>query len=312
MKHLIVPFVLILGMLASSAGGAIAQDDDKPTIVVGSKNFTEQLIVGEMVSLILEDAGFDVEQNLNLGGTAVVHQGLVSGEVDVYVEYTGTGLVAILNQPVPTAVSGGSATPAASVPEQAYDIVAEVYPEEFNAVWLDQIGFNNTYAMVVTRETAEAYELETISDLRNHAGDLTLGSEPEFPVREDGLPGLQDTYEFEFGNVVTMDAGLLYSAADSGEVDVITATSTDGRIPALDMVILEDDRQFFPPYYAAPVINQDLLEEYPELEGLLNQLAGTIDDETMAQMNYQVDEEGAQPQDVARTFLEEQGIIGGE
>jgi len=187
-----------------------------------------------------------------------------------------------------------------------------VYPEEFNAVWLDQIGFNNTYAMVVTRETAEAYELETISDLRNHAGDLTLGSEPEFPVREDGLPGLQDTYEFEFGNVVTMDAGLLYSAADSGEVDVITATSTDGRIPALDMVILEDDRQFFPPYYAAPVINQDLLEEYPELEGLLNQLAGTIDDETMAQMNYQVDEEGAQPQDVARTFLEEQGIIGGE
>lgn len=305
--------VLALGMLflpLAGAGSAVAQDDDKPTITVGSKNYTEQLIMGEMLSLILEDAGYPVERQLNLGGTAVAHQGLVSGEIDTYVEYTGTGLVAILERDVPTPADNDAGTPV-SVPEQAYDIVAEAYPEEFGAVWLEPIGFNNTFGLVVTRETAEEYDLETISDLQGLAGDMTLGSDPEFAVRDDALPGLEQTYGIEFGSVQTLDVGLLYSAVDTGDVDISAAASTDGRIPALDLVLLEDDMGFFPPYYAAPVINQDLLEENPELEALLNQLSGTIDNEAMQEMNYQVDEDGAEPIDVARDFLEEQGIIDG-
>lgn len=315
-KRTLFPVILVLGLIFVQAGAVIGQGEDKPTIVVGSKNYTEQIIMGEMLSLMLEDAGFEVDRQLNLGGTAIVHEGLVSGEVDTYVEYTGTALVAILGQDVPEVEGDGSgtpsATPAGSVSEQTYNIVAEAYPEEFGAVWLEPIGFNNTFALVVTREMAEEYDLQTISDLQGLAGELELGSDPEFAVRPDGLPGLEETYGIEFNSVQTVDVGLLYSAVDSGEVDISVAASTDGRIPALDLVVLEDDMGFFPPYNAAPVINQDLLEQYPELEEILNQLAGTIDDQTMQQMNYQVDGEGAEPREVARTFLEEQGIIGGE
>ena len=316
-----VTLIAMLGMMLASMSGmasVTAQDDDKPTITVGSKNFTEQLILGEMLSLMLEDAGYEVERQLNLGGTAIVHEGLVSGEIDTYVEYTGTGLVAVLGLPVPEAEATPGATPAGdassatSVVDQTYDIVAEAYPEEFGAVWLDPLGFNNTFALVVTSETAEEYDLQTISDLQGLAGELTLGSDPEFAVREDALPGLEEVYDIEFGSVQTLDVGLLYSAVDTGEVDISAAATTDGRIPALDLVVLEDDMGFFPPYYAAPVVNQELLEEHPELEEILNQLAGKIDDETMQQMNYRVDEEGAEPIDVARDFLVEQGIIDAE
>jgi glycine betaine/choline ABC-type transport system substrate-binding protein len=316
--------IAVLGMMLASMAGissVAAQDDDKPTITVGSKNFTEQIILGEMVSLILEDAGYDVERRLNLGGLAVVHEALVAGEIDVYVEYTGTGLVAVLGRPVPTVEgtpaatpAGGAApaTPAASVADLTYQQVSEAYLEEFGLVWLDELGFNNTYALAVTQETAEEYDLETTSDLAEVADELTLGTDPEVLVREDGLPGLQEAYDFEFEDAVGMDSGLMYSSVASGDVDVITAFTTDGRIEALDLVLLEDDKNYFPPYYAAPVVRQELLEEYPELEEVLNQLAGQIDNETMAAMNYQVDEEGAEPRDVAQAFLEEQGIIGGE
>ena len=315
--------VALLGMMLASIAGAAtvaAQDDDKPTISVGSKNFTEQIILGEMVSLMLEDAGYEVERNLNLGGLAVVHESLVNGEIDVYVEYTGTGLVAVLGMDVPTA--GGSATPAAdgegsatpspSIADLAYQQVSEAYQEQFNLVWLDELGFNNTYALAVTQETAEEYDLETTSDLVGVAEEMTMGTDPEVLVREDGLPGLQDTYGFEFGDAVAMDSGLMYPAVASGDVDIITAFTTDGRIEALDLVLLEDDMNFFPPYYAAPVVRQELLDQNPELEQVLNQLSGRIDDAEMAEMNYQVDEEGQEPIDVARAFLVEEGIIEGD
>lgn len=317
LKRFALPVLLLIGLLVGQVGAVMAQDqaEDKPTITVGSKNYTEQLILGEMISLMLEDAGFDVERQLYLGGTAVVHQGLVSGEIDTYVEYTGTGLIALLGREVPegsgsaTPVSG---TPAPSVAEQTYDIVAEAYPEEFGAVWLEPIGFNNTFALAVTREVAEEYNLQTISDLKGIASELTLGSDPEFAVRPDGLPGVEAAYGIEFGNVQTLDVGLLYEAVDSGEVDISVVATTDGRIPALDLVVLEDDLGFFPPYYAAPVVNQELIEENPEVADVLNQLAGKIDNETMQAMNYQVDGEGAEPIDVARDFLVEEGIIDGE
>src|SRR5690606_37960424 len=171
-------------------------------------------------------------------------------------------------------------------------------------------GMNNTYSIAVRRETADELGLVTMSDLAEHAGDMTLGTDNEFPVRQDGLPGYQETYGYEFGDVRQGDIGLMYSALAEGDVDVITSYATDGRIPALDLVLLEDDNNFFPPYYGAPVVRQDLLEEAPEVEDILNQLAGKIDNDTMARFNARVDDDGVEPAEAARELLEEQGLIG--
>lgn len=311
--------LVAVGLMLASLAGVAAQGEDKPTVGIGSKDFTEQLIVAEMVALLLEDAGYPVERQLNLGGTAVVHQALVSGDIDIYVEYTGTGLLALLGMELPDATregdasAGASASPAATTGQDAvYDIVAAEYDEQFNVEWLEPWGFNNTYAIAVSRELAEEHDLQTISDMEAIADDLTLGATQEFLVRPDGLPGFEEHYGFGFGDSQGLDPGLVYSAIESGNVDVITATATDGRIQALDLVVLEDDQGFFPPYYAAPVVRQDLLESNPEVADILNQLAGQIDDATMTDLNFQVDEGGANPRDVAQAFLEDRGLIGGD
>src|SRR5690606_21864678 len=179
MKRAVVPLVLLKALLFPQVGLAVAQGEDKPTIAVGSKNYTEQLIMSEMLSLLLEDAGYEVDRQFYLGSTAIVHEGMVNGDIDAYVEYTGTGLIAILGQEVPTAEEGGSGTPTVPVADQVYNIVAETYPEEFGIEWLDPIGFQNTFAIAVTRETAEEYDLQTISDLQGLAGEWTLGADPE-------------------------------------------------------------------------------------------------------------------------------------
>lgn len=306
----------MFGLLFSSAGAALAQDqdEDKPTIVVGSKNFTEQILMSELVAVTLEDAGYPVERQFGLGGTAVIHQAMWNDEIDIFVEYTGTALVAVLGMDVPTGdgatpEGGDVATPVSSVADETYQIVKDEYDEQYDIVWLDHFGFNNTYAMTVTQETADELDLQTVSDLEGHASDMTLGTDQEFPVREDGLPGFEEAYGFTFGDVQAGDPGLMYAALDNGDVDVITAYSTDGRIPALDLVILEDDENFFPPYYPAPIVRQEVLDQNPEIADVLNQLGGAISEDQMAELNYQVDEEGLTTEEVARTFLEEQGII---
>jgi glycine betaine/choline ABC-type transport system substrate-binding protein len=306
--------LVALGLTATSLAAvpAAAAQDEKPTVTVGSKDFTESILLAEIVAALLEDHGYTVERQLNLGGTAVVHQALVSDEVDIYVEYTGTGLLAILGQDLPDAAADG-ATPAsgdAAGQDRVYDIVKTEYAEQFGLTWLQPWGFNNTYALAVTQETADAHDLETVSDLEGVAGDMTFGATQEFLVRPDGLPGLEETYGIDFGNEQGLDPGLLYSALDGGQVDVISAFATDGRVPALGLVLLEDDQNYFPPYYAAPVVDAELLEQHPEIADILNQLAGEIDDATMADLNYQVDDGGMEPIDVARGFLEERGLIG--
>ncbi len=306
--------IVVLGMTLTSLSGAVigAQDEDRPTITVGSLSFTESVILGEMFSLMLEDAGYNVERQFNVGISADLHEAIVSGDIDLYVEYTGGGLVSILGLPVPTVGTDGTATPGASIQEQTYTTVTEAYAEEFGLVWLDEIGFNNTYVMAVTAETAETLDLATVSELADHAGDMTLGTDEEFSVRQDGLPGLEAAYGIEFGVVEPGDPGLMYTAIENGDVDVITAYATDGRLPGLELVMLEDDMSFFPPYFAAPVVSGELLEQNPELEEVLNRLAGTIDDGAMADLNFQVDDGGMEEIDVARAYLEEQGLIGGE
>lgn len=309
---------MMLGLLIGSFGAtsAVSAQDDKPTITVGSKNFTEQILMSELVAVMLEDAGYPVERKFGLGGTAVIHQAIWNDEIDIFVEYTGTALVAVLEMDVPTAgatpTAGGGATPAASVADMTYDIASEEYAERWDLTWLDHFGFNNTYALAVTQETAEQYDLQTVSDLEEHAGDMTLGTDLEFEARKDGLPGFTEAYGWEFGDVQAGDPGLMYQAVANGDVDVITAYSTDGRIPALDLVLLEDDKNFFPPYYPAPVVRGEVLEANPEIADILNQLGGAITEDEMAAMNYAVDEEGRTTEEVAREFLEEQGLIGGD
>lgn len=306
--------------IASVAGSpAVFAQDDLPTIGVGSKDFTESILLGEIISQLLEDNGFGVERQLNLGGTLVAHEALVNGDIDTYVEYTGTGLLAILGLELPERDSASpeataSATPASGggIAQTVYDIVAEKYPEEFGVEWLEPWGFNNTYALAMRSDHAEELGITTISELVEFAPDLTIGAPQETLVREDGIPGLEATYGLEFGDIVGLDPGLMYSAIDNGDVDVITAFATDARIESLNLVLLEDDLQFYPPYYAAPIVRQDTLEEAPQLRDVLNSVAGTLDDARMTELNFFVDEEGQEISDVARTFLEEEGLIGGE
>ena len=305
-----------LGLMLGTVTGTVAQDA-QTTVAVGSKQFTEQLILGELLALLLEDAGYTVERQIGLAGTDVVHQALINDEVDTYVEYTGTGLLAILGMDLPSATpAAGGATPVAGAEtgvDAVYDIVKGEYAEQFNIAWLDPLGFNNTYTLALTEERAAELGVETISDLIAVSGDLTFGGTQEFLTRPDGLPGLMETYPgLEFADAQGFDPGLVYQAVDSGDVDVISAFATDGRIPALGLVTLEDDLGFFPPYYAAPVVRQELLDEDPAVADVLNSLAGLLDDETMAGLNAQVDVDGEEPEDVARAFLEEQGLIGAE
>lgn len=302
---------------AAVAGSPAVFAQDKPTVKVGSKDFTEQLILGEIVAQLLEDNGFPVERQFNLG-TLIVHEALVNNDVDTYIEYTGTGLIAILGHELPPRDEEGSEDEAAATPgasgsyaDKVYDIVAEDYPEEFGVEWLEPWGFNNTYAIAMRRSHAEELGVTKISDLAPIAGDLNLGSTAETIAREDGVIGLENVYGLDFGDVVSLDLGLLYGAVRDGEVDVITCNSTEGRIQSMDLVLLEDDLEFYPPYHAAPVVRQDLLEKAPEVADILNTLAGEIDDARITELNFLADEEGREPTDIVRDFLTEGGYIEG-
>lgn len=299
MNHRTLLASLVAALLAAAAfvaPTARAGQAGKP-ITVGSKNFTEQLIVGQIVAALLEHAGYQVDRKLNLGGTAVVHQALVSGDVDVYVEYTGTGLTALLKLPAQTD------------PDKVYETVKREYESRFKATWLSPWGFNNTYALAMRADRAQALGVKTIADLDGKAQDLTFGGTQEFITRPDGLPGIEKTYGLKFKQARGMDFGIMYQAVASGQVDVASAFATDGRIAALNLVTLEDNKRFFPPYYAAPVVRQEVLQRDPKIAEVLNTLAGKIDDDTMRRLNAQVDQEKKEPADVARAFLKERGYI---
>jgi osmoprotectant transport system substrate-binding protein len=281
----------------SGTGG----DNSDITITVGSKNFTEQLILGEMYAQILEDRGFNVERSLNLGGTLVAHEALLAGEIDLYPEYTGTGLLVILGMET------------MSDPDEVYDVVSAAYLEEFDLVWLDQTPMNNSNALAVTREWSEENGVTTISELAEVSADLKLAAVPDFPERDDGQIGLEAVYGLEFAEVLIFDPGLKYQAFLDGEAEVVLAFGTDGQVAGYDLVILEDDGGLWPPYHVAPVVRQETLDEAPEVAEALNELAPLLTSEVMAALNWQVDGPDAmEPADVAQAFLEENGLIGGQ
>jgi glycine betaine/choline ABC-type transport system substrate-binding protein/ABC-type proline/glycine betaine transport system permease subunit len=267
-------------------------------IVVGSKNFTEQLILGNIVADLIEgNTDISVERQLNLGGTSVAFAALQAGDLDMYVEYTGTGLVNILKQE------------SINDPEKVYDIVKTQFKEQYGLDWLEPLGFNNTFTLAIRKDTAKKYNIENYSDLAKVSDKLIMGPTIEFTNRQDGYIGLVETYNMNFKDLKAVDSGLRYTALDTKKSDVINAFSTDGLLKGYDLKVLVDDKNFFPPYFAVPIIREDTLVEHPELKVLINKLAGKLNDETMRGLNYKVDKLGEAPEMVAKEFLKEQGLI---
>jgi len=303
---LLTPAALIVaGCLAyastsshSSSSASESAVTDAGTVRIGTKNFTEQLILGELMAKLIEaHAGLSVERRFNLGGTMICHGALTSGQIDLYPEYTGTALTAILKQPV------------IADPDEAHKTVARQYRQRFSAEWLRPFGFNNTYAITVRKSDAASEGLRTISDLAEVSGTLRAGFTAEFSERPDGYPGLRRAYGLRFREVLDLDPAIMYQAIASNEVDVICAFATDGRIAAFGLQPLRDDRGFFPPYQAAAVVRAEVLRAHPELRKVLELLAGRLDDATMQQLTFEVDEKKRRPGKVARGFLESQGLL---
>ncbi len=294
-RWILVVTVMLLVFFSTSFKGAMGQE--KPVIIVGSKGFTEQLILGNMIASLMENNGFKVDRKVGLGGTVICHEAIVRGDLNVYVEYTGTALMAILKRQL------------VRDPEQSYQIVKKDYEEKFKLTWLKPLGFNNTFVIVMRKEDADRLKITKISDLKPYAKDFVIGGSIEFFARTDAFLGLVKEYDLKFKDQKPMDFGLVYKAIAEKQVDVTMATSTDGRIPAFNLVVLEDDLRFFPPYYAAPVVRMDVLAKAPQVADILNRLGGKISESTMASLNYAVDGKKQVAEDVAQEFLKNRNLI---
>ena len=296
-KKLMISFASIL-LIIAGAFTVYSKATAEEKIVIGSKNFNEQLILGNMYADLIENkTDIQVERKLNLGGSQVAFSALKTGDIDMYVEYTGTGLVNILNQPPQ------------SDPEMVYNIVQKEFKQKYGFDLLKPIGFNNTYALAVRQDTAKEYGLKTISDLSKVSNELTMGPTIEFSTREDGLLGLSKDYNLKFKDVKAIDGGLRYTALDNHKSDVIDAFSTDGLLEEFHLKVLKDDKNFFPPYYAVPMLKEETLKEHPELKKVINILAGKLTDEKMRELNYKVDSLKQSPAKVAKEFLETEGLL---
>jgi len=288
---------LLLLVLIFSLVGCTQSDKQ---VVVASKPHTEQYILAEMISQLIEaHTDIKVVRNLGIGGgTSNIHPAMLKGEIDIYPEYTGTGWLFMLKREL------------INDPNELYKAVKEEYQKEYNITWLDLYGFNDTYALAVKKTLAEELNLETYSDLAGKSNQLTFGAEYDFYEREDGFPGLVNTYGFDFKDTKELDIGLKYQAIATDQVDVINAFSTDGLLQKHDLKVLVDEKNFFPAYHAATLVRNETLEKYPELKEVLNKLSGKISEEEMTQLNYYVENDKKDPKDVAKEFLEGKGLLG--
>ena len=277
--------VLIVASLASCSRG--------DRIVVGSKNFSESVILGELLAQQIErTTHLPVDRRLNLGGTLVCHDAMVAGQIDAYVEYTGTGLAAILKEPV------------INESKSAYQKVKEGYESRFGIEWTEPLGFNNTFAIIVRKSDADQFHLKTISDAAPYTVKWVAGFGYEFIERGDGYPGLVKAYNLRFpASPRVMDLGLTYKAVANHQVDFIAGNSTDGLISALGLVVLDDDKHYFPPYDAAPLIRNEVVKKHPEIREALRALSNKISEDQMRRMNYAVDGEHKDAKEVVRQFL---------
>jgi glycine betaine/choline ABC-type transport system substrate-binding protein len=265
---------------------------DQDTVVVGSKNFTESIVLGEILAQHLERHGIQVDRRLNLGGSFICHNAMVSGQLDAYVEYTGTAYTAILE------LSGEQD------PARVLAVVDSVYAERWGILFADPLGFNNTFAMLIRGSDARRLGIASLTEALPHAGSWRLGAGYEFIGRADGYRGLLDHYEITFlGEPTELDLGLTYRALAEGRVDIIAGNATNGMIDALDLFHLEDSKGYFPPYEAVPVIRGEVLERIPEVRAALGELAGKLSEPAIRHLNYLVDVEKVDVRDVASQFL---------
>ena len=283
--------VLIIGSVVASFGKS------KNTIVIGSKNYNEQLVLGSMVaSLIEHKTNYKVERKFNLGGTAVIFNAMKSKNIDMYVEYTGTGLISILKKP------------SMSDPTKVYDIVKKDFLKNYGIELMKPIGFNNAYIMAVKKDFAKKNNINSISDLAKISPTLNAGFTMEFTNRSDGYPGLQKAYNLNFKNVKGIDGGLRYTALSNNETQVLDANSTDGLLQKFDLKLLKDDKNFFPPYNPVPIVRSDSLKKFPGVKEVLLLLDGKVNDEEMQKLNFKVDN-GEDPKKVAEDFLKSKKLI---
>ena len=298
-KYKINPKLIILGLFIVIFGAYFSLNSKKDkTINIATKPMTEGYILGQMLTELIEQ---DTDLKVNItngvgGGTSNIHPAIVKGEFDLYPEYTGTSWEAVLKKE-------------ASYDESKFDELQKEYKEKYNLEYVNLYGFNNTYGLAVNKDIAEKYNLKTYSDLAKVSNNLIFGAEYDFFEREDGYKELQKVYNMNFKKKIDMDIGLKYQAMKDKKIDVMVIFTTDGQLAISDVIVLEDDKKMYPSYRAGTVIRSEILSKYPELKPVLEKLNNILDDKTMADLNYQVESEGKKPEDVAREYLQEKGLL---
>ena len=291
--------LIILGLFIIIFGTYFSLNSKKDKAInIATKPMTEGYILGQMLTELIEQ---DTDLKVNItngvgGGTSNIHPAIVKGEFDLYPEYTGTSWEAVLKKE-------------ASYDESKFDELQKEYKEKYNLEYVNLYGFNNTYGLAVNKDIAEKYNLKTYSDLAKVSNNLIFGAEYDFFEREDGYKELQKVYNMDFKKKIDMDIGLKYQAMKDKKIDVMVIFTTDGQLAISDVVVLEDDKKMYPSYRAGTVIRSEILSEYPELKPVLEKLNNILDDKTMADLNYQVESEGKKPEDVAREYLQEKGLL---
>ncbi len=293
-KNLFSQSLILVLFVAVFAGfvPTVGAQDEAPVIRVGSKDFTESYLLGEIYSLALEDAGFTVDRQLGIG-SAIVHTALVNDEIDLYPEYTGTGLLAILQLPLETD------------PQKVFETVKSEYEKQFDLVWLDYASANDSLALIVKTDVAESLGIATISDLQANANELRIVAQGGFYQREDALPALEAVYgKFDWKSSSIVDDALKYELLENGEAEVAYVAATEGRLTDPKFTVLEDDKQVWPPYNIAPVIRKPVLDANPEIAGILKRINEKIDNPTIIALNAKVDIDKEEYEDVAAEFYD--------
>lgn len=280
---------LILTMVVSLSACGGGED----AIRVGSKDFTESLIVSEIYALALEDAGYTVERKQNIAGS-VVHTAITSDEIDLYPEYTGTGLLSVLQMDM------------MSDADEVYNTVKDAYEDQFQITWLDSTAVNNRQGIAIRADVAKQYNIYTMSDLQREAEHIRFCSQGEFEYREDGIPGLEKAYgPYNFADINVYDSGIKYQILEQNEEDACPGYSTDAQLADKEkFTYLDDDKNFWPPYYLAPIVRDDVLEANPEIAEILNAVSAKLDTETMIALNAKVDIDQMEYEEVAKEFFE--------
>lgn len=288
---LLLIFVLTISLVGCSS--------EKETIKIATKPMTEQFILGEMLALLIEentDLTVEITKGVG-GGTSNIQPALLKGDFDLYPEYTGTGWSFVLKEK--------------GIPddETLYKELVQKYESKFDLKWVGLYGFNNTYGLIIRKELAEKYGIKTYSDLAAYSKALTFGAEYDFYEREDGYDALTKAYGLDFKSTVDLDIGLKYKAINSKEIDVMNIFTTDGQLATAEVVVLEDDKNFYQTYYCGTVVRTDTLKKYPELEAVLMKMDNIITNSEMAELNNKVETDGADEKELAKAFLIEKGLL---